>query len=121
MPPPTLAAHIDQRRIVTAIAAGAIAAATATAVAVSADTSKDFAAIATAFWLIVVCPFTATALTSVACSRACRCWLLTPLTLLLQPQTTAPCPICHPVSCSRTSTALKFSLYFCWDGRRRGR
>ena len=53
-------------RVVTAIATVAIAAATATAVAVSAATITNSAAIATAFWLIVVCPYAASASATVA-------------------------------------------------------
>jgi hypothetical protein len=51
-----------------------IAAATATAAAISAATSTISAAIATAFWLIDVCPCAASALATVACPRRCRRW-----------------------------------------------
>ena len=46
------------------------------AAAVSAATSTNLAAIATPFWLIVVCPFAASSSATVACARACRCWWL---------------------------------------------
>ena len=63
------------------IATVAIAAPTATAAAISAATSTISAAIATAFWLIVVCPCAASALATVACPHRCHRWLLTPLPL----------------------------------------
>ena len=78
-------------RVVATIATVAIAAATATAAAISAATSTVSAAIATAFWLIVVCPFAASALATVACPCRCRHWLSTPLPLSPLPQTAAPC------------------------------
>ena len=78
-------------RVVAAIAAVAIAAPTAMAAAVSAATSTDSAAIANAFWLIVACPFAASASATIACPHACRCWLPTPLPMSSPPQTAAPC------------------------------
>ena len=97
-PPLPLSAPSWRRRhcchgchVVAAIAAIAIAAATATAAAIFAATSTVSADIATTFWLIVVRPCAASASTTIACPRRCRCWLLMPLPLLPQPQTTAPC------------------------------
>jgi len=78
-------------RVVIAIAAVAIAAATATAATISAVTSTVSAATATAFWLIVVYPYAASALATNACPRACRYWLPTPLPLSSRPRTAAPC------------------------------
>ena len=51
------------------------------------------AAIATTFWLIVVCPCTASTLATVACTRRCHCWLRTPLPPATRPQTAVPCPL----------------------------
>ena len=76
--------------VVATIAAIAIAAATTTAAAVFAPTSTVSAAIATAFWLIYVCPCAACASATVAFTRACRWWLLMPLPLSSRPQTAAP-------------------------------
>jgi len=59
--------------------------------AAMAAASTVSAAIATAFWLIVVCPCAASALATVACPHRCCHWLSTPLPLLPQPQTPAPC------------------------------
>ena len=81
--------------LVATIATVTIAAATATAAAISAITSTISAAIATAFWLIVVCPCAASASATVACPHACRCWLPAPLPLLSWPQTAAPCSFRH--------------------------
>ena len=78
--------HVD-----TAIAAIAIAAASAMAAAISVVTRTVSAAIASTVWLIVVCPCAASDLATVACPRACRCWLPTPLPLSSRPQTAAPC------------------------------
>ena len=70
--------HVGHHRchgchVVAAISAVAIADATATDPNISAVTSTVSAAIATAFWLIVVCPCAASALATVACPHACRC------------------------------------------------
>ena len=77
--------------IVAAIAAIAIAAATATAATISAVISTISAAIATAFWLIIVCLCAASASATIAWPCTCRCWLPMPLPLSSRPQTAAPC------------------------------
>ncbi len=77
-------------RVVATIATVAIAAATATAAVISATTSTVSAAIATVFWLIVLCPCAASASATVACPRRCHRWLSTPLPLSPRPQTAAP-------------------------------
>jgi hypothetical protein len=68
----------------------------ATAAVISTATSTVSAAIATAFWLIDVCPRAASATATVACPHRCRCWLRTPLPLAPWPHTTAPCPLLFP-------------------------
>jgi hypothetical protein len=72
-----------------AIAANAIATAIAMAAAVSATTSTVSAAITSAFWFsALVLPLL---FATIACPCRCCCWPLTPLSLMLWLQTTAPC------------------------------
>ncbi len=101
--------------VVATIATVAIAAATATAAAISAATSTISAAIATAFWLIVVCPCAAYAMASatVACPRRYRRWLLTPLSLLPQPQTAVPCSSCRKCVMFNILHLKKFFEHLC--------
>ena len=73
--------------------------------AISAVTSTISAAIATAFWLIVVYPCAASASATVAFPHVCRIWLPMPMPLLPRPQTTAPC------SFRRNRVMFKILLY----------
>jgi len=60
------------------------------------------------FWLIFVCPCAASASATIACPRACRCWLPTPLPLLSRPLTAAPCSF----SCNRVMFKILHLKYY---------
>ena len=92
-------------RVVATIATVAIAAATVTAAAISAATSTVSTAIATTFWLIVVCPCAASALATAACPCRCRHWLPTPLPL--SPCSRKPLP---PAPSAATARCSKYYI-----------